>query len=133
MRYLLPLLIAFPAYAAPVCNNEQYHPVSLKVLQEEWKEIVASGERICIIARLEWAHKDNRKKLDVAMLQTPTPSEVVLMGSVNLSMLARDVKRQAFDKCGSPTTGEECVAAIYGQLTQSARLSWMIGAEQLSW
>jgi hypothetical protein len=67
MRCLPLPLIAFPTYGAPVCTDATYSTIGLRVLSEEWKEVVQDQEAICIIARLEWAHKD----LEVATIQTP--------------------------------------------------------------
>lgn len=135
--WLIPLLfLAFavaPAYAEPICTDASYSAISGRTLQDEWKDVVASEERVCIIARLEWAHRDNRKKLDIATLQPPAPSDYILLGSVDLSKLERNRRREIMDKCGSPTTGQECVVAMYGRLEQEARLRWIVRADRVEW
>jgi len=131
VRYLLLLLIAFPAYAEPICADASYSAISGRALQDEWKDVVASKERVCIVARLEWAHRDNRKELDIATLQPPVPSEYILLGSVDLSKLDRNRRREIMDKCGSPNTGTECVVAMYGRLEQEARLRWIVRADRV--
>ena len=81
MRYLPLLLIAFPAYGAPVCTDATYSTISLRVLTEEWKDVLADKEKLCIIARLQWAHKENG--MEAATILTPVQENFILYGWVD--------------------------------------------------
>lgn len=110
MRNLLLLLVAFPAYAAPVCNDEKYEPMNLTELNRNLEEVINDNEKICLVEYV-WGNYIKQSAM-FGVIGGGGGG-----GMIDLSPLSKQQRRDIQGRCEGKT--DKCHFAAYGSVVWS--------------